>query len=106
MSTSISQVISFRASGHFLNWLETQRMEEESLSQCCQRILRVMSTGGSGVSTGLSTKMPTSKNALNVASTDLYTEMSTAVDDKLQSALSEIESRFAQVEERLGKLSA
>ncbi|MCC3573737.1 MAG: hypothetical protein JGK30_17300 [Microcoleus sp. PH2017_40_RAT_O_B] len=98
----MSQVISFRASGHFLNWLESQRMEEESLSQCCQRILRVMSTGGAlDTSTDLSTP-----NIPSVVSTSLSTQLSTLVSDKLQSALSDIDSRFTLMEKRLGKLRA
>lgn len=101
----MSQVISFRASGHFLNWLESQRMEEESLSQCCQRILRVMSTGAISVSTDLSTDLSTS-SIPSVASTDLSTDVSTLIENKLQSTLSHIDSRFAQMEERLGKLRA
>lgn len=102
----MSKVISFRASGHFLDWLEAQRMEEESLNQCCQRMLRVLSAGG--VLTGVSAEPPTDLSTLNtpsVVSTELYTNLST-FEEKMQTVFSEIESRFTQIEERLGKLKA
>jgi len=80
-------------------------MEEESVSQCCQRMLRVMSAGGElGLFTESSTKLSTS-NTSNIASTELSTQLST-MDEKLQTVLSEIDSRFTQIEERLGKLKA
>ncbi|MEG4321998.1 MULTISPECIES: hypothetical protein [unclassified Microcoleus] len=107
----MSQVISFRASGHFLNWLESQRMEEESLSQCCQRILRVVSTGGTlDLSTDLSTP-----NIPLVASTNLSTQSDDSVastdivdivDKAVSSSLDPVMERMAAIEERLGKLSA
>ena len=94
----MSQVISFRASGHFLNWLESQRIEEESLSQCCQRILRVMSTGGVvDVSTNLSTRSDDSVVSTNIVDT---------VDKAVSSSLDPVMERMAAIEERLGKLSA
>ena len=102
----MSQVISFRASGHFLNWLEAQRMEEESLSQCCQRMLRVMSAGGElGLSTDLSTDVSTSNTSIAV-STDLSTNIAETVDIQIASKLEPILVRFAAIEERLGKLRA
>jgi hypothetical protein len=88
----MSKVISFRASGHFLDWLEAQRMEEESLSQCCPRMLRVMSAGG--VLTGVSTKMSTKVSTLNTPSI-LSTKLST-FEEKMQTVFSEIELRFTQ----------
>ena len=57
---SKSQVISFRASGHFLNWIEVQRKEGESPSQAAMRILKTLSTaGGVDLSTNLSTDLST-----------------------------------------------
>jgi hypothetical protein len=98
----MSKVISFRASGHFLEWLEAQRMEEESLSQCCQRMLRVISVGGElGLSTGVSTSSTSS-----VASTELSTSIAEAVDIQIATKLEPIQARFAAIEERLGKLRA
>ena len=111
----MSQVISFRASGHFLYWLESQRMEAESLSQCCQRILKVMSTGGvADTSTKLSTP-----NIPSIASTNLSTNLSTRsedsvvstdivdiVDKAVSSSLDPVMERMAAIEKRLGKLSA
>lgn len=81
-------------------------MEEESLNQCCQRMLRVMSAGGvlSEVSTEVSTKVSTA-NSPSVVSTEVSTQLST-FEEKMQTVFSEIESRFIQVEERLGKLRA
>ncbi len=98
----MSKVISFRASGHFLDWLENQRMEEESLSQCCQRMLRVMSAGGElGLSTGVSTL-----NTSSVVFTDLSTNIAETVDIHIATKLEPILARFAAIEERLGKLRA
>ncbi|MGB3266230.1 MAG: hypothetical protein WBA89_19985 [Microcoleus sp.] len=104
----MSLVISFRASGHFLNWLESQRMEEESLSQCSQRILRVMAAGGSlDVSTSsadLST-MPadlSTRNSDSVASTNIVD----IVDKTVSASLDPVMERMAAIEERLGKLRA
>ena len=101
---SQSQVISFRASGHFLNWIEAQRLDGESASQAAQRILKEISDTSTTPST-LSTKLSTS-STFSVASTESSTELSTLVDHQLQSALSEIDSRFTLIEERLGKLRA
>ncbi|NJM60674.1 MAG: hypothetical protein HC849_11435 [Oscillatoriales cyanobacterium RU_3_3] len=100
----MSQVISFRASGHFLNWLESQRMDEESLSQCCQRILKVLAADGT---------LPLSTECLQSLSTSssnslLSTEVSTLFDTVTDygNKLSGFDSRFAAIEERLGKLRA
>ena len=102
----MSKVISFRASGHFLDWLEAQRMEEESLNQCCQRMLRVMSAGGElGLSTELSTGMSTSHTP-SVASTELSTDIVKTVDIQITTKLEPVLARFAAIEERLGKLRA
>ncbi|MGL4621519.1 MAG: hypothetical protein ACRCZS_21070 [Chroococcidiopsis sp.] len=102
----MSQVISFRASGHFLNWLESQRMEEESLSQCCQRLLRVLSADGTlPVSTDCLQNLSTSNNS-SLLSTGLSTELSTLVGEAIADKLPEFDSRFAAIEERLGKLRA
>jgi hypothetical protein len=55
-----SQVISFRASDHFLNWIEAQWQEGESVSQAAMRILKTFSTGGGvDASTNLSTDLST-----------------------------------------------
>jgi len=35
----MSQVICFTASSHFIEWLEAQQLEGESVSQTCQRVL-------------------------------------------------------------------
>jgi len=44
---SQSQVVSFRASGHFLNWIEAQRLDSESVSQAAQRSIRSINRGKS-----------------------------------------------------------
>jgi hypothetical protein len=82
---SQSQVISFRASGHFLNWIEAQRKEGESPSQAAMRILKTLSTGG-GV--------------------DLSTIRPTSVDTQIAASLDPILQQLAEMEERLGKLRA
>ncbi|MEG3987004.1 hypothetical protein QUA13_07565 [Microcoleus sp. S28C3] len=97
---SQSQVVSFRASGHFLNWIEAQRLEGESVSQAAQRILREVS-GTSTMSTDLSTQ-----NNNSVVSTDLSTTVAETVDKAVADRLDPVMERMAVIEERLGKLSA
>ena len=85
-------------------------MEEESLSQCCQRMLRVMSEGGkldlsTEPSTQLSTELSTS-NTPSVASTELSTNIAKTVDIQIATKLEPVLARFAAIEERLGKLRA
>ena len=109
---SQSQVVSFRASGHFLNWIEAQRLEGESVSQAAQRILKEVS----GTSTTLSTVSTASDtNVLSTPSTDLSTGsdnsvMSTDIVDTVDKAVADrldpVMERMAAIEERLGKLSA
>lgn len=93
---SQSQVVSFRASGHFLNWIEAQRLEGESVSQAAQRILKEVS-GLSTVSTDLSTQSNDSVVSTNIVDT---------VDKVVGSRLDPVMERMASIEERLGKLSA
>ncbi len=117
---SQSQVVSFRASGHFLNWIEAQRLEGESVSQAAQRILKelsgmstalsTMSTPGdtnvvSTVSTSLSTDLSTGNNN-SVVSTELSTSMVETVDKAVADRLDPVIERIAAIEERLGKLRA
>jgi hypothetical protein len=112
---SQSQVVSFRASGHFLNWIEAQRLEGESVSQAAQRILKEVS----GTSTKLSTmSTPSDTNALSTVSTDLSTRSDDSVvstdivdivdivDKAVSSSLDPVMERMAAIEEQLGKLSA
>jgi hypothetical protein len=109
---SQSQVVSFRASGHFLNWIEAQRLEGESVSQAAQRILKEVS----GTSTKLSTmSTPSDTNALSTVSTGLSTRSDDSVvstdivdivDKAVSSSLDPVMERMAAIEERLGKLSA
>ncbi|WP_445251686.1 MULTISPECIES: hypothetical protein [unclassified Microcoleus] len=113
---SQSQVLSFRASGHFLNRIEAQRLEGESVSQAAQRILKEISgtsttmstvstqddaTALSTVSTDLSTR-----NNNSVVSTALSTAMAETVDKAVADRLDPVMERMAAIEERLGKLSA
>ncbi|MEG4485660.1 hypothetical protein [Microcoleus sp. D2_18a_B4] len=106
---SQSQVVSFRASGHFLNWIEAQKLDGESVSQAAQRILKEVS----GTSTTLST--PSDTNAPSTVSTDLSTRSNDSVvstdivdivDKVVSSSLDPVMERMAAIEERLGKLSA
>jgi hypothetical protein len=109
---SQSQVVSFRASGHFLNWIEAQRLEGESVSQAAQRMLKEVS----GTSTTLSTvSTPSDTNLLSTVSTDLSTRSNDSVvstdivdivDNAVSSSLDPVMERMAAIEERLGKLSA
>ena len=105
MSTmSQSQVISFRASGHFLNWIEAQRLDGESPSQAAQRILKELSGTSTEVSY-LSTK-PSTVNTTTVASTELSTISSDSVDKIVSERIDPVLERIAAFEERLGKLRA
>ena len=109
---SQSQVVSFRASGHFLNWIEAQRLEGESVSQAAQRILKEVSS----TSTTLSTvSTPSDTNTLSTLSTNLSTRSNDSVastnivdivDKAVSSSLDPVMERMAAIEERLGKLSA
>jgi hypothetical protein len=107
MSTmSNSQVISFRASGHFLNWIEAQRLDDESPSQAAQRILKALSAGVEvEVSTLLSTALST-QSSEDVASTHLSTVTPEIVDTQIEARLDPILQKLATMEERLGKLRA
>jgi len=103
---SNSQVISFRASGHFLNWIEAQRLEDESPSQAAQRILKALSAGATvEVSTASSTEVSTQSNE-NIASTNLSTITPETVDTQIETKLDPILQQLAKMEERLGKLRA
>jgi hypothetical protein len=103
---SQNKVVSFRASGHFLNWLEAQTIDDESPSQAAMRILKALSTGESvDVSTTVSTEMST-RSTDSFVSTDLSTNISTIVDTQLASKLDPMIKRLANMEERLGKLKA
>ena len=109
---SQSQVVSFRASAHFLNWIEAQRLEGESVSQAAQRILKEVS-GASTLST-LST-LSTRNDNVSTMSTDLSTQSNDSVastntvdivDKAVSSKLDPVIERMTAIEERLGKLRA
>lgn len=112
---SQSQVVSFRASGHFLNWIEAQRLEGESVSQAAQRILKEVSGTSTTMSTVSTLSAPSDTNTLSIMSTSWSTQsndsvMSTnivdIVDKSVSSSLDPVMERMAAIEERLGKLSA
>jgi len=94
---SQSQVVSFRASGHFLNWLEAQKLEGESVSQAAQRILKEFA----GVST-TSTNVSTRSNDSVVSTNNTVDIVDKAVSSKLDTVI----ERVSAIEERLGKLRA
>ena len=98
---SQSQVVSFRASGHFLNWIEAQRLEGESVSQTAQRLLKELS----GLSTSVYTRVST-RSGSSVASTEMSTVTFEDVDKVVSVQLAPVVERMAALEERLGKLSA
>lgn len=99
-----SQVISFRASGHFLSWIESQRLEGESANQAAQRILKEIS----GVSTPSVNRLSTlPANVSTINSQDVVsTEIVDIVDKAVSSSLDPVMERMAAIEERLGKLRA
>ena len=101
---SQSQVVSFRASGHFLKWIEVQKLEGESVSQAAQRILKEVS----GTSTMLSTMSTSISTDVSTRSQDsvVSTDIVDIVDKAVSSSLDPIFERVAAIEERLGKLSA
>ncbi|MEG4853394.1 hypothetical protein QUB10_21215 [Microcoleus sp. B5-D4] len=90
---SQSQVVSFRASGHFLNWIEAQKLDGESVSQAAQRILKEVS----GTSTVASTERDT-----NLASTVAAESLDLLISDRIAPLI----ERIAVIEERLEKLKA
>jgi hypothetical protein len=121
---SQSQVVSFRASGHFLNWIEAQKLEGESVSQAAQRILKAASgvddsqklyiASADSVST-----LPTSLSTIpeevstipeEVSTTNTESVVSTKFVDSVDKLVSErldpVMERMAAIEERLGKLRA
>jgi hypothetical protein len=104
---SQSQVVSFRASGHFLNWIEAQRLEGESVSQAAQRILKEVS-GTSTVSTRNDHLMSTVSTSLSTRNNDsvVSTDVVDIVDKAVSSSLDPVMERMAAIEERLGKLRA
>ncbi|MEK0183182.1 MAG: hypothetical protein EAZ78_06160 [Oscillatoriales cyanobacterium] len=87
---SQSQVISFRVSGDFLNWIEAQKLDGESINQAAQRILKEVSGTSTDLSTVSTVSTITTKN----------------VDRLVATSLDPVLERLAAVEERLGKLSA
>jgi hypothetical protein len=101
-----SQVISFRASGHFLNWIESQREEGESPSQAAMRVLKALASGEDvEVSTGMSTPVSTRSND-SLMSTEVSTVTPESVDTQIAASLNPILQQLAEMEERLGKLRA
>ncbi|MEG5038890.1 MULTISPECIES: hypothetical protein [unclassified Microcoleus] len=88
---SQSQVVSFRASGHFLNWIEAQRLEGESVSQAAQRILKELS----GTSTAVATESDTSL---------VSTVAAESVDILISDRIAPLIQRIAAIEERLEQL--
>jgi len=104
--SSNSKVISFRAGGHFLNWIESQMLEDESPSQAAQRILKALFAGATiEVSTLLSTELST-QSSENIVSTHLSTITPEIVDTQIETRLDPILQKLAAMEERLGKLRA
>ncbi|MEG3861966.1 hypothetical protein [Microcoleus sp. herbarium12] len=98
---SQSQVISFRVSGHFLNWIEAQKLDCESINQAAQRILKEVS----GVSTDCIQNVYTPSNH-SVVSTSVSTIPVETVDKLVSDRLDPVVKQMAAIEERLGKLSA
>ena len=114
---SQSQVVSFRASGHFLNWIEAQKLEGESVSQAAQRILKAASgvddsqklyiASADSVST-LPTSLSTIPEEVSTTNTEsvVSTKFVDSVDKLVSERLDPVMERMAAIEERLGKLRA
>jgi hypothetical protein len=114
---SQSQVVSFRASGHFLNWIEAQKLEGESVSQAAQRLLKEMSgvydghklytTSDDSMST-MSTDLSTTSEKVSTPNTESVVSTNTVdtVDKLVAERLDPVMERMAAIEERLGKLRA
>jgi hypothetical protein len=114
---SQSQVVSFRASGHFLNWIEAQKLEGESVSQAAQRLLKEISgvcdghklslTSSDSMST-LSTDLSTIPEKVSTSNTEsvVSTNIVDSVDKVVAERLDPVMERMAAIEERLGKLRA
>ena len=101
-----NKVISFRASSHFLNWIQAQQLEGESESQTAMRILKALSVGEEvDLSTKLSTNVST-QGSDSFVSTDLSTNIGEIVDTQIETSLAPILQKMAAMEERLGKLRA
>lgn len=101
---SQSQVISFRASGHFLNWIEAQRLDGESPSQAAQRILKEVS--GTSPEVSYPSTKPSTANSINAVSTEVSTISPDSVDKIVSDRIDPVLERMAVFEERLGKLRA
>ncbi|TAG97463.1 MAG: hypothetical protein EAZ18_02740 [Oscillatoriales cyanobacterium] len=96
-----------------MNWIESQKLDGESINQAAQRILKEVS----GVNANEKV-YTTSGNPVSTPSVDLYTPsspsvmstMSTitsqSVDKLVAASVDPVLERLAAVEERLGKLSA
>ena len=114
---SQSQVISFRVSGHFLNWIEAQKLDGESVNQAAQRILKEVSSvyGNDNLYTNSGNAVSANSPDLSTNSPDLSTPSSNSVvstdivdivDKSISSQLDPVFDRITTIEERLGKLSA
>jgi len=105
-----SQVVSFRASGHFLNWIEAQRLEDESASQAAQRILKEISQVYGNYKLYVTSGNPVSTPVDELSTSNVHSAVSTlsvdSVDKLLTERLDPVMERIAALEERLGKLKA
>jgi hypothetical protein len=102
-----NKVISFRASGSFLEWLRSHQINDESENQTAQRLLKSLFTGQnvdlSTMSTVASTMSTSDRDS--TASTIVSTTLGETVD-KLQTDNASLLDRMEKLEERLGKLRA
>lgn len=101
-----TQVISFRASGSFLDWLQTQQLDNESLSQAAQRLLKEQMGGTENpdvktVSTPKSTIKPTTVDTID------RVDIEDIAKGYYAQAMSQTNAAIAQLrEELLGELRA
>lgn len=110
-----TQVVSFRASGEFLTWLQSQVQEGESLNQAASRLLKQLMNGSQQpLYTSTSTVLPESstpstKSPGNVYSVDassipgLENLIASVVEERTQAITQMIAERMEAIEQRLGE---
>lgn len=102
-----SQVISFRASGEFLAWLQSQVQEGESLNQRASRLLRqVMSQGEEVLFTPLPDLSTVSTKNINVEATNipgLENLIVSIVEQRSELMADKVQQRIEALEQRLGE---
>lgn len=87
-----TQLIQFRASGEFLQWLESQQLDGESLNLTAQRLLKGQMEGESETSSASTAKLVSTP-----PSTPVYFEKPFQAPDEIE----KIYAQMAEMEKRL-----